>query len=42
MTTPAPERRRLSGWCMAAPGARPKCEGCHMAGCEHSCHQEET
>lgn len=37
MTT-TPERRRLSGWCMAAPGARKKCAGCRMDVCQCDCH----
>lgn len=28
-----------SGWCSAAPGARPKCAGCRMDGCACGCHE---
>lgn len=31
---------RLSGWCVAAPGARPPCGDCKVPGCQHGCHRE--
>ena len=30
----------VSGWCQAAPGCRPKCEGCRWALCSHDCHSD--
>jgi hypothetical protein len=31
---------RVSGWCQAPPGFRPKCEGCRAEICDHDCHNK--